>query len=403
MGSKNYSLSDHCRYVKGAFQSAIYNLDNGEVFSVSHKGTIFLDKALNQEELSPEECSFLNGLEKAGLLNDHSKPIEDLKMPASLDYVWLEITNGCNCECLHCYGAFGRPKKKDIDKELKVDEWKNIIDNIYKMGCRSVQFIGGEPLVAPFFEELLRYAHDVGINRIDVFTNGTLIKESIAKALKEVGAKVRMSIYGYDSETHDSITQRNGSFLKLDCSINMLKRYEIPITPAVVLMEENQSYLEKIKEYLQSKGLQYNGFDTVRRVRHSPQNSHCVTDPDILKQRLMLKPRFKTSLFKYCCSLNWNNCWFGKLSIAANGDVIPCIFARDLSCGNIRNDNWDDIKQSLLEKWKITKDQVDVCKDCEYRYACDDCRPLAIGETGNILSKYPRCLYDPYTGEWKKP
>ena len=403
MSFKNYSVSSHCRYVKGAHQSAIYDLLNNEVFSINAQGTVILDKALNQKELSTEDYIFLDDLVNAKLLNDHTHPIEDLKLPPTFNYVWLEITNGCNCECLHCYGAFGLPKKCEIAKELKIDEWKRIIDDIYRMGCRSVQFIGGEPLVAPFFEEIVEYAKKIGIERIDVFTNGTLIKEHTAQILKEVGANVRVSIYGYDSETHDYITKRPGSFIKLDHSINMLQKYGVPVSPAIVLMEENQSYLTGIIEYLKSKNLEYHGFDTVRKVRHSPQKSHCVTDQEVLNKRLMLMPRFTTSLYDYCCSLNWNNCWFGKMSIAANGEVIPCIFARDLSCGNVRNDSWDDIKKSLIEKWKITKDHVLVCKDCEYRYACDDCRPLALGETGELLNKYPRCLYDPHTGKWEQP
>ena len=41
-----------------------------------------------------------------------------------------------------------------------------------------------------------------------------------------------------------------------------------------------------------------------------------------------------------------------------------------------------------------------VCKDCEFRYCCHDCRPLAEGVAGNKKAKYPRCCYNPYDGEW---
>lgn len=70
-----------------------------------------------------------------------------------------------------------------------------------------------------------------------------------------------------------------------------------------------------------------------------------------------------------------------------------------------------DIKNGLAEAvnseplqnlWKTTKDQIERCQDCEYRYACHDCRPLAEGATGNLYAKNPRCTYDPFKGEWLK-
>ena len=45
-----------------------------------------------------------------------------------------------------------------------------------------------------------------------------------------------------------------------------------------------------------------------------------------------------------------------------------------------------------------------VCQDCEYRYVCFDCRPLsegyAKGQSDYLHAPYPRCSYNPYTGEW---
>ncbi len=75
-----------------------------------------------------------------------------------------------------------------------------------------------------------------------------------------------------------------------------------------------------------------------------------------------------------------------------------------------------NVQDSLLQKivagqklevvWKSTKDNVLVCRDCEYRYVCFDCRPMSEGVNqgrGEYLSApYPRCTYNPYTGEWAK-
>ena len=63
------------------------------------------------------------------------------------------------------------------------------------------------------------------------------------------------------------------------------------------------------------------------------------------------------------------------------------------------------LRSSALRRiWSATKDQVMVCRDCEYRYVCFDCRPLSEASAGGkadyLHAPYPRCTYNPYTGEW---
>jgi hypothetical protein len=56
--------------------------------------------------------------------------------------------------------------------------------------------------------------------------------------------------------------------------------------------------------------------------------------------------------------------------------------------------------REMLKLWRLSMDRIEVCKDCEYRYVCEDCRPWAYGLTDNLCAKSPRCTYNPYTGEW---
>lgn len=73
------------------------------------------------------------------------------------------------------------------------------------------------------------------------------------------------------------------------------------------------------------------------------------------------------------------------------------------SYGNIR----DTTLMEALEKpgfkkyWNITKDQVSVCKDCEFRYICTDCRAY-LEDPEDIYSKPLKCGYNPYTCEWEE-
>lgn len=399
---KKYCISDHCRWVRGSAGSAIYDLNKGEVYAITKDGTSIIEKILSGDGVPEGSQDFVDALLERCLLNNHDYPIAERRIRPKLRYVWLELTGSCNCRCLHCYGAFGAPDKKSIQNELTVDEWKDLIQRLASLGGNALQFIGGEPLIHPHFSELLSYAHQAGFERIDIFTNAYLLTEETADLIAETGASVRVSLYGYDENTHDAITQHTGSFAKLDKSLDMLKKRKIPVTIAVVLMRENQDILPQIKAYIESKGIRYHGYDTVRTVKHSEQNSHTVTRRDIAAQREMHKPRFKTSTYAFSCNRQWNSCWYGKLAITSSGDVIPCIFARDLICGNVRTDSYDSIREKLLEYWRITKDKVETCRSCEFRYACDDCRPLAIGDGDGLLGKYPRCMYTPSSCQWQE-
>ena len=55
----------------------------------------------------------------------------------------------------------------------------------------------------------------------------------------------------------------------------------------------------------------------------------------------------------------------------------------------------DIIKREIQE---FSKDKVDGCKDCEFRYACHDCRPDSISD--NIYAKPYYCTYDVDKGEF---
>lgn len=78
--------------------------------------------------------------------------------------------------------------------------------------------------------------------------------------------------------------------------------------------------------------------------------------------------------------------------------------------------NFGNIKDISLEEalhdkdfkkyWNLTKDKVEVCKDCEFQYICTDCRAYTErthkDESGLDISKPLKCGYDPYTGEWEE-
>lgn len=96
-----------------------------------------------------------------------------------------------------------------------------------------------------------------------------------------------------------------------------------------------------------------------------------------------------------------NSCLNHKISIDADGNIKNCP-SMQKSYGNIKDTTLTQAlnKNGFKDNWYISKDQIEVCKDCEFRYMCTDCRAY-LDEPKNKLSKPLKCGYNPYTTEWE--
>jgi len=95
-------------------------------------------------------------------------------------------------------------------------------------------------------------------------------------------------------------------------------------------------------------------------------------------------------------SIQYNSCLNKKISVDKNGLIKNCPSMND-SFGNISTVKLKDVvqKESFRRIWKINKDKIEVCSDCELRYVCQDCRAY-IEDKNRIYSKPVKCNYDPY-------
>lgn len=110
---------------------------------------------------------------------------------------------------------------------------------------------------------------------------------------------------------------------------------------------------------------------------------------------------FSINIKSFTESQEHNSCLNKKTSIDKNGNIKNCP-SMIQSFGNIDHVSIEDaLKHKDYKKyWNISKNQIDVCKDCELRYICTDCR--AYIENPNAINSKPlKCGYDPYTNTWK--
>jgi len=113
---------------------------------------------------------------------------------------------------------------------------------------------------------------------------------------------------------------------------------------------------------------------------------------------------FSTNIETYTEGLNFNTCLNRKLSIDAEGNIKNCP-SMAKSYGNISDPNLDIEaivdSEEFQKVWHISKDKIHVCKDCEFRHVCTDCRAY-VEDPSDILSKPLKCGYNPYTCEWEE-
>lgn len=111
---------------------------------------------------------------------------------------------------------------------------------------------------------------------------------------------------------------------------------------------------------------------------------------------------FTSYITTFTESIHHNSCLNRKVSIDVDGNIKNCPSMKE-SYGNIRDTTLKEAieKPGFKKYWNITKDQIAVCKDCEFRHICTDCRAY-LENPENINSKPLKCGYNPYTCEWEK-
>jgi SPASM domain peptide maturase of grasp-with-spasm system len=110
---------------------------------------------------------------------------------------------------------------------------------------------------------------------------------------------------------------------------------------------------------------------------------------------------FSCNLDSFTEALRFNSCLHRKLGIDKRGAIRNCP-SMPRTFGTLGTVPLAEVlaDAEFRQPWEITKDQVLVCKDCEFRYICHDCRAY-LQEPGEPLSKPAKCRYNPYEARWE--
>jgi radical SAM protein with 4Fe4S-binding SPASM domain len=99
-------------------------------------------------------------------------------------------------------------------------------------------------------------------------------------------------------------------------------------------------------------------------------------------------------IYRFFYNQHFNACLGQQIAIDCGGEIKTCLWSNNI-LGTICKDNLKDLIVLGIfdEYWELTKDKIDVCRDCEFRYVCSDCR---VNDDDSITKKPGFCDYDPY-------
>lgn len=163
-------------------------------------------------------------LEKDGIVvtkEDNSKSL----------YVFL--TQACNLRCKHCFMNSG----VKLTNELNPQQWKNILSEFRNLKGEFVTFTGGEPLMNPYFEDIVRHASDIGL-KVTVLTNGLLWNNEIIERMYGYIDQIQVSLDGVDESTNAAVRGK-GHFNKIIDNILKLSNRGYRTSVATTFTLEN--------------------------------------------------------------------------------------------------------------------------------------------------------------------
>ena len=189
---------------------------------------------------------------------------KDLRAPDEPRFLWLELTNRCNLTCAHCYPESGpRPSRKDV---LTTTDYKRLLEEAAALGCRAVQFIGGEPTLDRGLPELIMRARALRYEHVEVYTNGTVLPDTLLSCFVENRVSMVVPVYANDPDVHDAVTSRIGSHQRTISNLQRMVAAGLDVRIGLITMDVNKGRVDNAVAFLRGLGIENVRVDVTRSV-----------------------------------------------------------------------------------------------------------------------------------------
>ncbi|WP_370962480.1 radical SAM protein [Amycolatopsis sp. cg9] len=252
----------------------------------------------------------------------------------------LELTGRCQLTCAHCY-ADSSPRGRH--GSMTGADWRRVLDSAAGSGVEAVQFIGGEPTLHPECANLVDHALAAGL-RVEVFTNLVRVSRSWWSLFLRPDVSVATSYYTSDSAAHDAFTGVRGSHARTRANIAEAVRAGVRLRVVVVGFDGAAD--------LACADLGALGVADIR-VGHVREIGRAARD----------EPPTAADLCGQCAQ--------GRAAIDTFGNVSPCVMARWISIGNVR--------QEPVDRILVSPRMAAISADFAERRGDSDCPPVKSG------------------------
>jgi len=286
-------------------------------------------------------------------------------------------------------------REEPLDKvknNLSVEDQEALMEYVDYFIEEGIGFYCTDPKAFPAIN--LRYDSPEIINNaiIDIDSNSSYNLKKVIHELTELRCKfveVRAYTVVSVSKIEELVKEISKGFFR---NIDFIIKYPISISDIdkMKALMLNFSVIGRITLHSSPKNLIDDFFEfTEKKIT----NETCCG--------VIGKKYFSPNLKTFSESQHHNSCLNQKIAIDVNGKIKNC---PSMLQGYGKTDD-TTLKEALnkrgfKKRWNITKDQIEVCKDCEFRHICTDCRAYRENPE-DMYSKPLKCGYDPYTNQWE--
>ncbi|HET7149620.1 MAG TPA: GTP 3',8-cyclase MoaA [Candidatus Nitrosopolaris sp.] len=188
----------------------------------------------------------------------------------------ISITDRCNMRCIYCMPN-GNTEWFDQYKILSYHEIVKLVTILAKLGIEKVRVTGGEPLVRPKVEDLIKPLSNIDeIKSISMTTNGLLLKDKVMQ-LRDAGlSSINFSLDTFNEERFKAITGIRG-LTKVKNAIRAADDAGLKIKINTVIMRGWND--DEIVDFAQFA--RFTGY-TVRFIEFMPLDGSGIWEPNLV-------------------------------------------------------------------------------------------------------------------------
>lgn len=317
----------------------------------------------------------------------------------------IELTNRCNNDCIHCCVNLEEGDIRAKEKELSTEEIKKILREAVELGCVSVRFTGGEPLLRKDFEELYIFSRKLGL-MVLLFTNATLITRHVAELFSKIPPlkNIEVTLYGMKQESYETVTRVSGSYKAAWHGIELLLEYNVPFAVRFAILPCNKNEIESFEKWVKcipwAKPPYYALFFDLRCRRDDAVKNRLIERLRINPEegvRLLMKGRdYQEDLLTFCSKLGCHNqrLFFCAenihgIGVDASGYFQRCLVLRhpDIQY-DIRKGSLKDALTNFVPKIRgmeaVNPVYLERCAVCFLKGACEQCPARSWMEYGDL-------------------